>query len=71
MFNNVGTIDRLIRLILAVGLAYFGLVVYSGSTLGIVLTIVAAVSALTALAGSCMLYGLLGINTRKENPQQN
>ncbi|MGB5636284.1 MAG: YgaP-like transmembrane domain [Waterburya sp.] len=28
-----------------------------------------AVLAISALAGSCMLYGLLGINTRK--PQQN
>jgi hypothetical protein len=71
MFNNVGTVDRLIRLILAIGLAYLGLVVYSGSTLGIVLTVVATVLAVTALASSCLFYGLLGINTRKQNPQQN
>jgi hypothetical protein len=71
MFNNIGTVDRLIRLILAIGLAYLGLVVYSGSTLGIVLTVAATVLAVTALASSCLLYGLLGINTRKQNPQQN
>ena len=69
MFNNVGTVDRIIRLILASVLAYFGLLVYSGSALGIGLTIAAAVMAISALAGSCMLYGLFGINTR--NPQQN
>ncbi|MBE9044011.1 DUF2892 domain-containing protein [Pleurocapsales cyanobacterium LEGE 10410] len=69
MFNNVGTVDRIIRLILASVLAYFGLLVYSGSALGIGLTIAGAVMAISALAASCMLYGLFGINTR--NPQQN
>ena len=69
MFNNVGTVDRIIRLILATALAYFGLLIYSSSALGIGLTIAAVVLAITALAGSCMLYGLLSINTRK--PQQN
>ena len=70
MFNNVGTIDRLIRLIVASALFYFGLLIYSGSTLGIGLTIAGAVLTISALAGSCLLYGLLGINTRKQNPQQ-
>jgi uncharacterized membrane protein YgdD (TMEM256/DUF423 family) len=69
MFNNIGTVDRLIRLILASTLFYFGLLVYSGSALGIALTVGAIVLTATALAGSCLLYGLLGINTR--NPQQN
>ncbi len=69
MFNNVGTIDRLIRLLLASIFAYLGLIIYSGSALGIGLTIAAAVLAITALVGSCLLYRLLGINTR--NPQAN
>ena len=69
MFNNVGTVDRIIRLVLASALAYFGLIIYSGSALGIGLIIAAAVLAMSALVGSCMLYGLFGINTR--NPQQN
>lgn len=69
MFNNLGLVDRIIRLILASILAYFGLLIYSGSALGIGLTIAGAVLAISALAGSCMLYGLFGINTR--NPQQN
>ena len=71
MFNNVGTVDRLIRLILASALFYFGLLVYGGSTLGIGLTIGGAVMAISGLAGSCMLYGLFGINTRKQTPQSN
>ena len=71
MFNNVGTIDRLIRLVLAGALFYFGLLVYGGSTLGIGLILAGAVMAISSLAGSCLLYGLLGINTRKQNPQGN
>ncbi len=69
MFNNVGTVERIIRLIIASILAYFGLLIYSSSALGIGLTIAGTVLAISALAGSCMLYGLFGINTR--NPQQN
>ena len=69
MFNNVGTVDRIVRILLATVLAYFGLLIYSGSALGIGLTIAAAVLAISALASSCLLYGLFGINTRK--PQQN
>ena len=63
MFNNVGTVDRIIRILLATALAYFGLLIYSG------LTIAAAVLAISAVAGSCLLCGLFGINTR--NPQPN
>ena len=65
MFNNVGTIDRLLRLLAAVVSLYFGLLVYAGSTLGIVLDIVGGIALLTGVFGSCALYGLLGINTRK------
>lgn len=70
MFNNVGTIDRLVRLVIAGLLLYLGLGVYGGSTLGMGLAIAAALPALTALFGSCVLYGLLGINTRRtsQNP---
>jgi Protein of unknown function (DUF2892) len=66
MFNNVGTSDRIIRLLLAAVLLYIGLSVYSSTALGIGLTLVGAVLALSGLAGSCFLYGLLGINTRKQ-----
>ncbi|BAZ45903.1 hypothetical protein NIES4102_29310 [Chondrocystis sp. NIES-4102] len=64
MFNNVGTVDRIIRILLAITLTYFGLWAYSGSALGIFLTIAGSVLAISALAGSCLLYRLLGINTR-------
>ena len=69
MFNNVGTIDRVIRLVVASVLFYVGLAVYGGSTLGIILTIAGAVIVISSLVVSCMLYSLLGINTRKQNTQ--
>lgn len=67
MFNNVGIVDRLLRSLIAVVLLYFGLLVYAGSTLGIVLDIAGGIALLTGIFGSCGLYGLLGINTRKPN----
>ena len=67
MFNNVGLMDRFIRFAIAGILLYLGLAVYQGTTLGIGLAVFALLPALTALVGSCMLYGLLGINTRSSN----
>ena len=67
MFNYVGLMDRFIRFVIAGILLYLGLAVYQGTTLGIGLAVFALLPALTALVGSCMLYGLLGINTRSSN----
>lgn len=61
--RNVGNVDRAIRLGIAVLLLYLGLGVYAGSTLGIILAIVALIPLATALVGTCPLYTLLGVNT--------
>jgi uncharacterized membrane protein YccC len=63
MKANMGSTDRIIRILVGVTLAalYF-LGVISG-TLGIVLLVVAAVFALTSVVSFCPLYTLLGINT--------
>ena len=68
MTSNVGTIDRMIRLVLASVLFYLGLIVYSGSNLGIALAVAGAVALFTGLVGFCGLYRLLGINTCKIKP---
>jgi hypothetical protein len=67
MFNNVGTVDRLLRLLAAGVLLYLGLITYAGSALGVGLDVAGCVALLTGLVGSCALYGLLGINTRKSD----
>lgn len=63
MGTNVGTPDRIVRLVVAV-LAVIGALNTAGA-LSIVLWIVAAIMALTALVGFCPLYRLLGVNTCK------
>ncbi|RAR75601.1 YgaP family membrane protein [Flavobacterium aciduliphilum] len=63
MKKNMGTADRIIRLIIA---AILGVLFYNGTitgTLGIVGLGIAGVFALTSLVSFCPLYTLLGINT--------
>ena len=65
MIHNVGSADRAIRIILAVVLVAVGLFVPVGSTLRIVLFIIAAIALITGLLSTCGLYALFGISTRK------
>ena len=63
MKKNMGSTDRIIRLLLAAVFAYlyFGEVVTG--TLGLVLVILGGVFALTSLISFCPFYTLVGINT--------
>ncbi len=66
MIQNMGSLDKGIRLVLAaifVGL-YFTDVV--SGTLGIVLLVLAGVFALTSFIGSCPLYLPFNLSTKKE-----
>ncbi len=63
MGKNVGTVDRIIRLLVAVVIAVAYL---NGALAGVWAAIggvIAVVFALTALIGVCPLYRLLGIST--------
>ncbi|GAK33228.1 hypothetical protein JCM17846_20240 [Iodidimonas nitroreducens] len=67
MKKNMGTLDRILRLIAAIAL---GILVYSGvisGTLAVVLTVVVAVFLLTSLVSFCPLYRLLGQSTCSRN----
>jgi len=66
MKRNVGTIDKVIRLIAAaiIVVLYFTHVI--NGTLGIVLLVIAGVLVLTSFVGLCPLYMVLGINTDKK-----
>lgn len=63
--KNMGKVDRIIRVLLAIiiGALYF-LDVISGTT-AIILLIIAAVFLLTSLVSTCPLYLPFGINTRR------
>ena len=65
MKKNLGTIDKVIRILVAVVFAvlYFTHVV--SGTLGIVLLVLAGVFILTSLLSICPLYMILGLNTNK------
>ncbi|BAZ02814.1 hypothetical protein NIES37_68270 [Tolypothrix tenuis PCC 7101] len=69
MKTNVGSLDRLIRVLLASVLFYLELLLYKGTGLGIGLIVAAGVLLLTALVGFCGLYSLLGIRTSQTNEQ--
>lgn len=63
MKTNMGTADRVIRVIIAlvIGLLYFTETI--SGTLGLILLIFAGIFILTSLISFCPLYPLFGINT--------
>jgi len=57
--KNVGSVDKVIRIVL--GIAIIGAGIYYGSWLGAI----GVVPLLTGIFGTCGLYSLFGINTCK------
>jgi hypothetical protein len=53
----------MVRALVAVVAVVLAFVTGPGSALGIILFVVAAIAALTALVGVCPLYKVLGMNT--------
>jgi hypothetical protein len=62
--QNVGMLDRSLRLVLAISFAYLGLAPLSGSDLGHLFLVVAILMGVSGLLGTCFLYRLFGIDTR-------
>ncbi|QIM20126.1 DUF2892 domain-containing protein [Phycicoccus sp. HDW14] len=63
MTANVGSTDKIVRLVLALVALGVALLTGLGSVLGIVLLVVAAVLAVTAFTGFCPLYRVFGLST--------
>jgi len=63
MNANVGRTDKIVRLVLAAAAVVVSLLIGLTSVLGIVLLIVAAILAVTAFAGFCPIYRVLGMST--------
>lgn len=57
-------LDRSLRLVLAIGFTYFGLVPLNGSDLGHLSLVVAVLMGASSVLGTCFLYRLFGIDTR-------
>ena len=66
MKKNVGSIDKIVRIIIAVVAGYFA---YNGNfeseIIGYVLWAVAGIMLATSLLGTCPLFSIFGINTNK------
>ena len=62
---NVGGTDRIIRLVIAAVAVVLALTAFAGSTLGIVMWVVAAIMAVTAVVRFCPLYAPFGLSTCK------
>ncbi|WP_162344074.1 YgaP family membrane protein [Cyclobacterium salsum] len=69
MKKNMGTIDRVVRTIIAMVALYLYFTGAVSATLGLVFIAVAAIFLLTSLVSFCPLYTLVGIKTcpAKEN----
>lgn len=63
MKNNMGSVDRIVRVLIAIavgGLFYAGVI---SGVLGIVLLVLAVVFVLTSFVSFCPIYAIFGIRT--------
>lgn len=65
MKKNMGSTDRIIRVMLALVMSYLYYQGIIGGTVGMILLILSVVFVLTSLIGFCPLYLPLGVNTCK------
>jgi hypothetical protein len=68
MKANMGTADRVIRTLIAIGIGVLYFTGHIGGTLAIILGVVAIVFLVTSLAARCPAYVPFGCSTRKERP---
>jgi hypothetical protein len=66
MKKNMGTVDKVIRLLVAVIVLVLYFTHVISGTLAIILLIIAGIFVVTSLLGLCPLYLPLGLSTRKK-----
>lgn len=69
MKKNMGSIDKAIRILVAIVIAVLYFTHQISGTMAIIGLILAAVFVLTSFMGSCPLYLPFGISTRKKSEQ--
>lgn len=70
MKKNMGSYDKLIRLIVAIALIVLYYKEVLTGTLGIIALVLALLLTVTSLVGFCPLYTLFGINTCKKEEKE-
>jgi hypothetical protein len=66
MKANIGSLDKVIRIILAIAFAMLYITKMAEGTLGIILLVVGAVLLLTSIINFCPLYAILGWSSGKK-----
>lgn len=67
MIRNMGTTDRVIRILIAVAIATLYFTDVISGTLALVLLIISGILLITGLVGICPLYMPFRLSTRKVN----
>lgn len=70
MKTNMGTADKVIRILIAIVIAVLYFTDQISGTAAIILLIVAGIFILTSFIGFCPLYWPFGISTRKKEVKQ-
>jgi len=66
MKKNVGSIDKIVRIVIAIAAGYFAFSeTFQTNWISSVLYAVSGIALVTSLIGSCPLYSILGIKTGK------
>jgi len=63
MKKNMGSVDKIVRIIAALAIAALYFTGTVGGTLGIVLLVLAGVFVATSFVSFCPLYAIVGLNT--------
>jgi K+-transporting ATPase A subunit len=66
MIKNMGTVDRSIRIVIAIIIAVLYFTGQITGTAAIILGVIAAAFILTSLVGTCPLYLPVGLSTTKK-----
>ncbi|HTR80613.1 MAG TPA: DUF2892 domain-containing protein [Bacteroidota bacterium] len=70
MKKNLGSIDRIVRVILALAVAVLYFADQISGMAAIILGVVAVVFVFTSTASFCPIYALLGLSSKKEAAKQ-
>jgi hypothetical protein len=71
MKKNVGTIDKVVRIVFAIAVIALFLTNIISGVLGIMLLAVSAILVITSILGVCPLYIILGLNTTDKTVNRN
>jgi len=66
MKKNMGSVDRIVRIILAIAIAALYYMEIITGTLGIVLMVLAIIFLVTSLISFCPIYFPFGLSTKKK-----